>query len=69
MREIIFHCHLDVYKRQMGIAEAGNRKRPCETDIVHGRLLPMGSDENMRCQGNFKGKTVKGGTRKLFGLL
>lgn len=36
----------------VGIAEAGNRKRPCETDLIHGRPLSMGGDENMCSQGN-----------------
>ena len=49
-------------KAAMGIAEAGNRKRPCEADILHRRPLSMGSDENMCSQGNLKRKAVTGGT-------
>lgn len=40
-------------KATMGIAETGNRKRPCETDILHGRPLSMGGNENMCSQGNY----------------
>lgn len=34
-------------KATMGIAETGNRKRPSEADILNGRPLSMGSEENM----------------------
>ena len=48
-------------KAAVGIAETGNRKRPCETDIIHGEPLSMDSDENMCSQGNLKRKAVTGG--------
>ena len=51
-------------KAAMGIEETGNRKRPCEADILHGRPLSMGSNENMCSQGNLKRKAVTGGKRK-----
>lgn len=52
-------------KAAMGIAETGNRKRPCEADILYGRPLSMGSDENMCSQSNLKRKTVAGRTCQL----
>ena len=56
-------------KTAVGIAEAGNRKRPGETDLVHGRPLPMDSDKDMCSQSNLKRKAVAGRTRQLLRLL
>ncbi len=56
-------------KAAMGIAETGNRKRPCEADILHGRPLSMGRDQNMCSQGNLKRKVVTGGACQLLRLL
>ena len=39
-------------KAPMGITETGSRKRPCKADSVLWRSLLLGSDEDMRCQGN-----------------
>lgn len=41
----------------MGIAEAGNRKRPGKADGVLWRPLLLDSNQNMRCQGNLKRRT------------
>lgn len=38
----------------MGLAETGGRKRPCKVDGVLWRPLLLGSDKDMRCQGNLK---------------
>lgn len=56
-------------KAAMGIAETGNRKGPCEADILHGRPLSMGRDQNMCSQGNLKRKVVTGGACQLLRLL
>ena len=52
-------------KTAMGIAEAGNRKRPGKSDSILRQPLPMDSDQNVCSQGNLKRKTVTGGACKL----
>ena len=53
----------------VGIAEVGNRKRYGETDIIHGRPLSMGSDDNICSQGNLQRKAVTGRACQLLRLL
>ena len=53
----------------MGIAKAGNRKKSCKTDLIHGRPLSMDSNQNMCCQSNLKRKAVTGRTCQLLRLL
>ena len=49
----------------MGIAEAGNRKRPGKADGVLWRPLLLDSNQNMRCQGNLKRRTDQSRAYKL----
>ena len=53
----------------VGIAEAGYRKRPCKTDIIHGRPLSMDRNENLCSQGNLKRKAETGRACELLRLL
>ena len=56
-------------KETMGIAETRDRKRPCKSDGILRRPLPMGSDENVCGKGNLKRKAVTGRTCQLLRLL
>ena len=53
----------------MGITKTRNRKRPSETDIIYGRPLSMGSNQNLCCQSNLKRKAVASRTCQLLRLL
>ena len=54
--------HLEIMgsteKAAVRIAEDWTRKRSGKTDIIHGRVLLVDSNENMCGQGNFKRKAV-----------
>lgn len=56
-------------KATVGIVKAGHRKRTGKTDIIYGKPLPPGSDENLCSQGNIKTEAVAGRISQLLHLL
>ena len=53
----------------MGIAETRHRQRPGKTHVLRGRPLPMGSNQDLCRESNFKRKAVEKRTSKLSRLL